>query len=488
MDDKPLPQNIPMEESTLGAMLAHEPAIDVAASILVTSDFTKEPHQFIFDAIVDLNAAGQPVDKRLVADELRKRSHLSQVNATVKGLGPNEDYLDTLAITSNPYNVRHYAAKVKECSNLRRIIATCGKATNDAYRNNGTSAAGIVDSLETALSDTVVFQPQGHTAADLRDLDLPEPRMVVFRTIPKGLSMLVGKPKMGKSFLALQICVAVASGGQVLGEDVEQGTVLYLALEDTARRIKSRLSLMLQYDPTWPENLHLQYQCDHLDQGGFAQLRRWLKDHLDTRLIVIDTFAKVRQKPVGRGSSSSLYQEDYAATAGLKMLADETGCAILLVHHLRKGIADDVLDMVSGSTGLTGSADTVLVLQRDRSSADAELHVVGRDMEERELALQFDSTTLTWDVLGDASEYRGGQRRKQILDLLKDTDEDEALSPKDIADATGISYGLVKRLMPEMRRDGLVVSPERGRYTHSPSSSTPSTKEKDNNKEDGLFE
>lgn len=296
--------------------------------------------------------------------------------------------------------------------------------------------------------------------------------------------MLVGKPKMGKSFFILQACCSVASGGHVLGEEVEPGTVLYLALEDTPRRIQDRLSSMLQYDPQWPTELHLRYHWDPLDQGGFAQLRRWLKDHPETRLIAIDTFAKIRQKPVGRGSSSTLYQEDYAATAGLKMLADEFHLAIVLVHHLRKGTADDVLDMVSGSTGLTGSADTVLVMQRERSSADAELHVVGRDMEERELALQFDSTTLTWDVLGDACEYRGGQRRRQILDLLKEADE--PLSPKEIADATGISYGLVKRMMPELRRDNVVISPERGRYAHT---ETPSTKEKDNNKEeDGLFE
>src|SRR5215207_710344 len=228
------------------------------------------------------------------------------------------------------------------------------------------------------------------SATELMAIEFPEPRWIVPGIVPEGTTILAGKPKMGKSWLALGTSVAVAAGGVALGtKRVERGAVLYLALEDNPRRLQSRLKKLLPGGAA-PEGLELATEWPRLGDGGLDALEAWLNTHPDARLVVIDTLAKFRTGQTGK----SLYKEDYEAVEPLVELAAHHNVAILIVHHLRKLGADDPLDQVSGSMGLTGGADGALVLNRERGRADAYLYVTGRDIEEeKELALSWDSTT-----------------------------------------------------------------------------------------------
>ena len=227
--------------------------------------------------------------------------------------------------------------------------------------------------------------PETVTAADLMATELPPVRWGVRGVLPEGVTLLAGKPKLGKSWLALGLCVAVAAGGVALGtRQVEQGDVLYLALEDNRRRLQKRLGKML-CGPA-PEGLEIATAWPKLDEGGVEALGAWLGEHPEARLVAVDTLAKIRPRTRGQ----NVYQDDYAALEELLPLAAEHEVAIVVVHHTRKMAAADPLDEISGSTGLTGGVDGVLVLKRDRGKADAVLHVDGRDIEEpAEFALKW---------------------------------------------------------------------------------------------------
>jgi predicted ATP-dependent serine protease len=308
-------------------------------------------------------------------------------------------------------------------------------------------------------------QPQARklgqlSAADLLRKSLPPVRYLVPDYIAEGLTVLAGRPKLGKSWLALDIAIGVATGGATLGsKTVEQGDVLYLALEDNERRLQKRL-LQLLPPSEMPERLAVETECPRLDQGGIEAIRQWTESVPSPRLVVVDVFNKVRPESK-RGES--LYKADYDALDPLKKLADEKSLAILIVHHTRKQEAEDPFDTVSGTTGFTGAADTVLVLQR--SSQGTTLYARGRDIEEVETAVEFNKQTGRWSVLGAAVEVRRSDERSLILEMLKVADE--PMSPSELASATRGKPNNIRQLLFNMAKAGEVTKLKgRGKYVH----------------------
>ncbi len=288
------------------------------------------------------------------------------------------------------------------------------------------------------------------TATDLLAADWPEPRWAVPGLVAEGVTLLAGQPKIGKSWLALNLAVSVATGGTALGKvAVDSGRVLYLALEDTPRRLASRLRKvlgrdgapgLLAFDTVWPA----------LTDGGTERLDRWLTAHPDARLVIVDVFARIRG--ASPNNNASAYDADYLAMSRLKTLADRHAVALLVVHHTRKMAADDFLNEVSGTNGLAGSADAVLVLKRSRGQADAELNITGRDVDEAQYALTFAPEIGTWQMLdGPAGDYTLSDTRKAILDYLR---EHGGATPKQIADVLGIDHNTIKQRCWRMARDG----------------------------------
>lgn len=294
------------------------------------------------------------------------------------------------------------------------------------------------------------------TAAELEHMEFPPPRWVVPDFIPDGLSLIAGKPKIGKSWLVLDMAVAVAGGGRVLDRPCAQGDVLYMALEDDRRRIQGRLRKIT--GPGWPARLSLCTDMPRLAEGGIERLGDWIAGAADPRLVIVDVFTRVRSL---RGARDSVYDADYQAVVPLKALADETGVAVVVVHHQRKQSSDeDPLDTISGSTGLTGAMDTILVL--DRGSEGTTLYARGRDIEEVECAVSFDRRTCRWSNLGDAANVRMSAERRAVIEALTDTAN--PMSPEEIAAATGQSNVNVRQLLRSMAKAGEVLKPQRGKY------------------------
>ncbi len=284
------------------------------------------------------------------------------------------------------------------------------KDSNDLHKRDWKS---FQETFQLALDTSKQIYPVPGTAApsvSTEVISAPLPLQVLLEKnvipaqwaikgiLPEGLILLAGKPKQGKSWLALEMALAVSTGTQALGTyNVTQGGGLYLALEDNERRLQARTQLLLGSMERPPTELAFAVEWPRLDQGGFTHLDAYLKAHPQTRLVVIDTWAKIAPHSAGRARSS--YEVDYLALTPLKRLADAYHVSIVLVHHLRKTQAKDVLDEITGSTGLVGAVDAVLVLKRERSQEQATLFLTGRDIEqERTLSLIFDPTTAWWKL------------------------------------------------------------------------------------------
>jgi RecA-family ATPase len=299
-------------------------------------------------------------------------------------------------------------------------------------------------------------------ASILKDKKFPEITYVIDKLIPDGLSMLVGRPKIGKSWLALDIALAVAStDGRCLGDrKVAHGSVLYCACEDSQRRLQSRITrLSSAYNGKWPDRLDLSTGWRRLDQGGVSDIAEWIKSVTEPRLVILDTLASVKPQRTNHG-----YHEDYAALEELHHLANNVGIAVLILHHQRKSEAEDPLDTISGTLGLAGCVDTPIILSG--TSKGMTLYVRGRDIEEAEHAVAFDKGTCRWRILGEAAEVQRSDTRTKILSVLKKV-KPRVMGPSDIAAATDIKEPNVKMALGRMLADGEVIKSARGDYAHA---------------------
>ena len=230
-------------------------------------------------------------------------------------------------------------------------------------------------------------------AEDLQNRTYEPTPFLVDELIPEGLHILAGAPKIGKSWLALWLCLCISQGQPLWNFATTQGEVLYLSLEDSFQRIQTRLFDLTEDAPS---TLHFAIMADTLKHGLEQQIEQFLMEHPTTKLVVIDTLQRVR----GTGSDSNLYANDYQDIGLLKQLADKRHIAILLIHHLRKLHDDDPMNMISGSTGLSGAADSTFVLQKSSRLANiASLHCTGRDIPDRTLKLEFGEEDHIWKLL-----------------------------------------------------------------------------------------
>lgn len=208
-----------------------------------------------------------------------------------------------------------------------------------------------------------------------------------------GTYLFVGAPKLGKSFFMIQLAYHVSTGTPLWNYNVRKGTVLYLALEDNYSRLQTRLYRMFGSEST--DNMHLSTVSKQLGNGLIEQLNRFITDHKDTNLIIIDTLQKVREI----GGEKFSYANDYEIISQLKRFADNNKICLMLVHHTRKQKSDDNFDMISGTNGLLGAADGAFLLHKEkRTSNSAVLEISGRDQQDQKLHLIRNTESLAWEL------------------------------------------------------------------------------------------
>jgi hypothetical protein len=258
--------------------------------------------------------------------------------------------------------------------------------------------------------------------------------------------------------MALDIALAVAAGVPLFGSmNAEKGDVLYLALEDSQRRLKDRMNK--KGISQAPERLTLVTDWPRLDDGGIAEMEQWADAVENPALVIVDVFAKVRP-PKGRHESP--YDADYLPLSSLGQIARNSGIAMIVVHHLRKADADDLLESLSGTNGLTGAADSVMVLHKDSRTGQCRLYIRGRDIEEVERIVFFDRDTGTWSLLGELAEIGRTNERQAIMSLMRE--RDGPLAPKEAAAILGKNYEAVRKIMFRMEKAAEIEKVGKGQY------------------------
>ncbi len=296
-------------------------------------------------------------------------------------------------------------------------------------------------------------------AADLMSKQFPAPRWAVPGVIPEGLTLLAGSPKVGKSWMCLGLAVACATGGLAFeAVRVEAGPVLYCALEDTPRRLQDRLRKVLDGDPV-PNALAFVTALPTMPLATNL-VAGWLGDHPDARLVVVDVLRKIRPAE----NATDLYERDYAIMGQLKRVSDHFGVAVVVVHHTRKTVDEsDVFNEISGSTGLTGAADAMIVAKKARrNTAEATLHITGREVEETTHALAWDARRFRWLMSGKPPALLGQSPNRQRISMhLADH---PGVTPQAIANALDLSEPNVRKTVRRMLVDGELDSDGEGRY------------------------
>jgi hypothetical protein len=316
----------------------------------------------------------------------------------------------------------------------------------------GGKEAGIVRPVKAMPTDKYPAKKTGQCFSwqELRSTYFKPVQWIIKDLLPEGLCVLAGRPKAGKSWLVQHLCLSVASGRDAMGHfSTNKGQILSISLEDSPRRFKGRMEI-LSDGQTIPAGAFFMNEFPSLPD--FVQaLEEKLQSMNEPRLVVVDTLAKIRS----RSKNNDAYERDYQDIGSIQKVAGKYQVAIILVHHQRKADVEDDFDSVSGTAAITGAADTLWVLKRpDRSKMQGTLVISGRDISDRQYALQWEESKGTWLYTGTASDAQTSQVQQQILDAMVTIGT--PATHAEIAAVIGKSRTAIWKVFPKLLDSGLV--------------------------------
>lgn len=294
-----------------------------------------------------------------------------------------------------------------------------------------------------------------YTIGGLMRKEFPEPTWVINGILSEGLNILAGKPKQGKSMMALNLAITIAAGGMALGDiQTTPGDVLYLSLEDKARRVKQRAFKMMKKlgNPDAANRLTIATDWPRQSEGGLAMVEHWYNHVERPVLLIIDVWGMFKAAYTKGGSQ---YEQDSQQLGAVKQFVDRREMSNLTLMHCRKGASDDVVEEVTGTMGLTGVADGIIVLNRIRNDKEARIFITGRDVQQKELALEFDDQTFTWKCLGSMDEHVEGKLQTAVFNLMKSL-RGNTVFAKQISEQLNIPANSIRKTLERLRDKGLI--------------------------------
>jgi len=354
---------------------------------------------------------------------------------------------------------------------VKEVVHAAAHAFNQSKCEPPLSADEVARTVESACKKRTssVMLPQipvTLTASEVLGMDLPLTKWLVNGIIPPGVGLLVGKPKFGKSWLALNLAVAVVLGKFLFGRfAVTQGSVLYLALEDNHRRLQERLRDMgVSDDEPFLTKIHFAIWWPTFDDvhHGAEYVDKYIDDIGDCILVIIDLLENVRP---GKKGNKSDYELAYQDLNAIKRLAQNRNITFLVLHHTNKAQTENPMDAVLGSTGLTGATDFTMILQRDGdgSSPNGTLIVRGRDLKE-DFKARLTLADGWWRWLGTADQMRQNENDNKVLAVL--TSEPRSFTA--IEKESGLKKGTCSGVLGRLVKDGLAIRGNNGKYRRAP--------------------
>jgi hypothetical protein len=422
---EPMPSAPDAERDLVGAVLYDEIAFERAG--LNASEFHTQRWRWCWEAFAAIRAADDHIDEGTLEQALVKAGRFADVTAQ----HPLVHYLNPTLL-----HVEANARKVREMAERRRMLA------------GATELARRACNLDLPLPAAPEPLKSHWTLEELAAAEFPEPDGPVPGIIPNGLTVLGGRPKRGKSWLMLQAGCSLGVGGMFLDHQLKLKKVLYYALEDRPRRLKERTARL--GIPVYAL-IEFELALKPLQLGGLAQVEQAAR-YGGYQMIILDT---IRRAMPGKdfNKDGALFDD---ILGQLQTLAQQTDTAIVTILHTRKstaGFDPDPVDDVLGSTGLTASADCVLALYTEQGKKGATLKGRGRDLDDIDLALEFDKDTGCWQSNGESGEAKMKETEKEILAALEDLGKAQAHT---IAKTLGKNYSNTHKIIAAMWTAGKI--------------------------------
>ena len=309
-------------------------------------------------------------------------------------------------------------------------------------------------------------KPNIISATKIAETNYPKIKWAIKNLLPEGLTILGGNPKLGKSWMVLNLGLLIASNKEINPSfkfDITPGVVLYIALEDNERRLHRRLKKCCR-NKGIPPDLYFATEWPIIGMGGLRAIENFIIQIPETRLIIIDPIAKIW--PIAtKGSKDpnrTIYHNDYEIIGNIKEISDKYNVSILCNHHLTKNQkGEDPLGLLSGSMGISGGIDTVMILKRTRSTSSGTLFITGRDIYEKTEEVEYNEKTGWWNFLGDKKPLLGAE----ILNLLNLLQQHkESIRLVDICKMTNKTAPNISRMLKFLVENGNVKKTGMGVY------------------------
>jgi len=416
------PYSVEAEEAVLGSILIDPEALERVARVCAPPDFFIEKNGWVFEACLAMRDRQEPIDFVTLVRELTARGQIDEAGgpAYISGL---------LNATPTAINADGYAKAVKRLSVRRGLLAILSDAAQLAYAEADDEIVSLseISNRLTALRYAAIARLSSESsimpARDVLRTEWAEPVWIVPEMLPSGMGFLHGKPKSGKSWLMMQVACAKATGGRVFDKKIDPGRVLYFALEDHPRRLKSRANRQM-----WPHDTPIDFvlfeafirEFGSLLEGGAERIAYLIEAH-GYALVVVDTFSKA----IGMHMRSSESNDAGAITkalAALQSLAQTQNACVMFIDHQSKATnqeSGDAIGDVYGSVAKAAVSDVMWGLFRERGKMGATLNITGRDIDEATLLLNFDKEFGLWNYEGDGAGLRMTQRRQEVLEAVE---------------------------------------------------------------------
>lgn len=302
------------------------------------------------------------------------------------------------------------------------------------------------------------------TASDLEAKNIPPANWAIEGFIPEGLTILAGAPKSGKSIFALNLALALSSDAEIIGKKSKTiKNVLYLPYEDSERRLQNRIKkmkegLLIKNEPkTFFPNDCNPPKIDIEDLNNIGILIK--ENNID--IIIIDTLGSSIKNAIKKTLRS--YMDEYELLNTFQRFALNNKISLILLHHTRKAKAkgNNFFDEISGTRGITGSADANFILEKNK--IQSKLTIQGRDLEDLEFGLEFDPTYLIWKSMGIEPKVSLTPEQKSIIAVFNNDPEKE-LKPIEIAKLLNKEDTNIRPTIGKLNDLGLLHQDTYGKY------------------------
>jgi hypothetical protein len=446
-----MPFNIDAERAVLGACLLEREAILVIRNLVGADEFYLEKHAMVYEAILACLELRVPPDQVTVTAQLRQVGRLELI-------GGGGFLTELVADTPIAVHAEHYARIVRRTARQRRLIELGAQITAAAY-NESRDPDEVIQEAErrlelerSAAASDEDWHGQVFDGRAIHAKQFPLRPAIVEGILPIGPTIIHGLPKTKKSWFSMNVAYSVACGGMALGHlPAQRGEVLYIDLEMDEELENERLKTLYPTSAP-PEGVKFVFNWPTIEGGAlFNRLDNYLRARPYTRLVVIDTLVRVFPDETREG-----YRQDAKLIDPFVQFCKGRGIGILMIYHSRKlgGSGDPILG-ASGSTGITGSVDTVLELRNDENDPSKGLLL------RRGRRIRDDGKLhLKWDVQlgGWAINQKAGQLTPERMALLEILQEHGPLTPQKIAALLDRPAPSVRRLCQDMHQCGQLIN------------------------------